>query len=430
MHPDLTSGRWATGDIFGLAIPADPETLLAAGPQHLTTAFHACGALGPTNRVTAITDAEEFFGGGTGKKLMLTVTYEWPEPGLPEQLFVKFSRNFDDELWDRGRTVMVSEAHFAVLSRAPDFPVSVPRCLFADIEAETATGLLVTECIPYGRDGVEPLRPKCMDHLVPDPVEHYRAIVRGLARLSGAHRGGTLAPAFDEQFPHDPELAAAMIGVHAPVEKLVRWANTMFDFIERHPSLVGPHLRSPGRREALVADIPDLVAAEGRIREVLSGNPDFVAFAHWNANIDNCWFERDAHGALQVGFIDWANAGPTNVAQSILGAVSGAEHWIWREHLDDLLDVFIEEYAAQGGPRLDPGELRLHVLLIAAISGVGFAMGAPVAIAREIDDIDALTGPRDDALRAHDNARVQLHMMTNLLENWQAFMLGDLVRQL
>jgi hypothetical protein len=60
---------------------------------------------------------------------------------------------------------------------------------------------------------------------------------------------------------------------------------------------------------------------------------------------------------------------------------------------------------------------------------VGFAMGAPVAIRREIGDVGALTGRRDDLLRAHDNARVQLHMMTNLLENWQTFALGDLVRE-
>jgi hypothetical protein len=117
------------------------------------------------------------------------------------------------------------------------------------------------------------------------------------------------------------------------------------------------------------------------------------------------------------------------VAQSILGAISGAEPHIWRDHLDELLEVFVDEYAAQGAPRLDLGELRLHVLLLAALSGVGFAMGAPVAIRREIGDVGALTGPRDEAFRIHDNARVQLHMMTNLLENWQTFELGDLVRQ-
>ncbi len=427
---DTPTDRWVTGDIFGLQIPADAAALLAGGPEFLTTAFRACGGLDAANRVTDIVESEEFHGGGTGTKLLLTVAYSQPGPDLPEQLFVKFSRNFDNELWDRGRFMMVSEATFAVLSRTRDFPVAVPRCLFADIEAEIATGLLITERIAYGQHGVEPLYPKCMDHLLPDPLEHYCAILAGLARVSGAHRGGRLSPAFDERFPRDPELASAMFGIHAPVEKLLRWAHRMFDFVERYPTLFPEHVRSPSLYEQLITDIPDVVAAGDRIRQILSGNPDFMAFAHWNANIDNCWFQRDTDGTLQCGFIDWANAGPTNVAQAILGAISGADPNIWRTHLDELLQVFIEEYRAQGAPELDLEELRLHVLLTTAISGVGFSMGAPVAIAREIDDIDALESSRDDALRDHDNARVQLHMMSNMLENWQTFALGDLVRQL
>ena len=428
-HPEAPPERWARGDLFGLAIPADPEALLDGGTAFLTAAFRAAGALDDHNRVTAIEDAEEFFGGGTGKKLLLTVAYERPEPGLPTRLFIKFSRHFEDELWDRGRFMMVSEVRFAVLSRRPGFPVPVPLCLFADVEEESATGLLITDCIPYGRDGVEPLHPKCLDHLLPEPLEHYRAIVRGLAKVSGAHRGGRLAPEFDEQFPYDPELASAVVGVLGTEDQLVRWAERMFAFIDAYPDLFADHLRAQALRDRFLADIGDVVAAKDRIREVLAGNDDLVAFAHWNANIDNCWFERDADGELVCGFIDWANAGPTNVAQSILGAISGAESHIWRNHLDELLGVFIDEYAAQGAPQLDLDELRLHVLLLAAVSSLGFAMGAPVAIQREIDDVGALTGPHDEAFHAHDNARVQLHMMTNLLENWQTFALGDLVRE-
>ena len=44
--------------------------------------------------------------------------------------------------------------------------------------------------------------------------------------------------------------------------------------------------------------------------------------------------------------------------------------------------------------------------------------------------MDELSGPHDDAFVVHENARIQLHMMTNLLENWQHFALGDLVRSL
>lgn len=426
---EVSTARWVTGDDFGLAIPADAQALLEGGPEFLTAAFRACGAIDDTNRVTGIVESSPFSGGGTGTKQLLSVTYAHPDPDLPEELFVKYSRNFDDELQDRGRTMMVSEATFAVLSRTPDFPVPVPRCMFADVEAASATGLLITDRVPYGHEGVEPLHPKCMDHLLAEPVEHYEAILRGLARLSGTHRAGGLPDAFDERFPYDPA-AASLFGIHAPLAKLEAWAERMFEFIARHPQLVPDHLREPELRRRFLADLPDVVAADGRIREVLGSWPESVAFSHWNANIDNCWFERDVDGELVCGFIDWANAGQIGAAQAITGAISGAEPHLWRDHLDHLLAVYDDEFAAQGAPRLDLDRLRLHVLLIAVVSGVGFSMGAPVALTREIGDLDAVEGPRDPVFTTHDNARVQLHMMTKLLENWRTFRLGDLVRQL
>lgn len=421
---------WVTGDIFGLEIPADPETLVSGGADYLTRAFQAAGALAADNRVSGIVEVKEFSGGGTGKKLMLTVAYERPEPALPEQLFIKFSRNFDNELWDRARFLMISEANFAVLSRAPDFPVAVPACLFADIDSQSCTGLIITECITYGRNGIEALYPKCMDYIVPEPLEHYKAILKGLARLSAAHRAGRLSPDFDEKFPYNREQSSAVFAIRAPEEKLIQRANRMFDFIERYPKLFPENVRTPEFRGQFIRDIPDVVAAEGRIREVLYGNPELIAFAHWNANIDNCWFWRDAQGTLECGFLDWANAGPLSVAQSISGAISGAEPFIWDEHLDELLSVFIEEYAAQGGPRLSLDELRLHNLLIVAVSGVAYSMAAPLAIERDIKDIDAVESYQDECFREYENARIQLHMMTKMLDVWQRRKLGDVVRQL
>jgi hypothetical protein len=422
--------RWVAGDIFSLEIPADAETLVAGGTEFLTKAFHASGALAANNRVSRIAKAEEFLGGGTGKKLLLTLAYELPEPALSEELFVKFSRNFDNELWDRARALMISEANFAVLSRSPHFPVTVPACFFADVESQSGTGLIITECISYGRDGVEALYPKCLDYTVPEPVEHYRAILKGLAKLSGAHRGGKLSPEFDKIFPYDPERASAVFAIHISEETLIRRANRMFDFVERFPKLFPENVCTPEFREQFIRDIPDLIAAGDRIREVLYGNPEFIAFAHWNANIDNCWFWRDVEGALQCGFMDWANAGQISVAQSVSGAISGAEPFIWNEHLDELLTVFIDEYSAQGGPRLSLDEMRLHNLLIVAVSGLTHSMGAPVAMRREIADIDALEGYKADCLREHENARIQLHMMTKMLNVWQTRRLGDVVRKL
>ena len=422
--------RWVSGEIFGLEIPADAEALVSGGSDFLTNAFHASGALAANNRVNRIVETQEFLGGGTGKKLLLTLAYELPESALSEQLFVKFSRNFDNELSDRARFMMISEANFAVLSRSPDFPLTVPSCLFADVESQSGTGLIITECITYGRNGVEPLYPKCLDYTVPEPVEHYKAILKGLARLSGAHRGGRLSSEFDKRFPYNRKQASGVFAIRIPQEKLIQRANRMFDFIERYPKLFPENVRAPELRGQFIRDIPDVVAAEDRIREALYGNPAFIAFAHWNANIDNCWFWRDVEGVLQCGFMDWANAGQISVAQSVSGAISGAEPFIWNEHLDELLTVFIEEYAAQGGPRLSLDELRLHNLLIVAVSGVAYAMGAPIALERDIEEIDAVQSYQDDCFREHENARILLHMMTKTLNVWQSRRLGDVVRGL
>ena len=59
-------GRWAQGDVLGLRIPADPETLRAAGAAFLTEAFRAAGVLGADNSVTAVTRFEDCPGGSTG----------------------------------------------------------------------------------------------------------------------------------------------------------------------------------------------------------------------------------------------------------------------------------------------------------------------------------------------------------------------------
>jgi hypothetical protein len=357
------------------------------------------------------------------------VAYDDPAPGLPEELFVKFSRNFDNELWDSGRHQMVSEVAFAVLSRSPDFPVPVPAMMFADVDPESHTGLIITECITYGRNGVEPIYVKCMDYVVPDQVGHYKAILRGLARLSGAHKAGRLSPDFDREFPYDAEPPTVARGGPVPEAKVVQWATRLFEFVDRYPQLFPDNVRTPELRDQLLADIPDVLAAGERISEVLRGNPDFIAFSHWNANIDNCWFQPGPDGALQAGFLDWANAGQLSVAQAISGAISGAEPFVWDEHLDELLAVFIDEYAASGGPLLDLDELRFHILLMAA-SGMANSMGAPIAVPREVEDIGALESYRDSRIAQRENARIQLHQATRMLNLWQTRKLGNVVRAL
>jgi hypothetical protein len=90
----MSADRWVTGDHFGLPIPADPAALQSGGAPFLTEAFRISGALDAGNTVTRITQFDEVPGGSTGRKLLLSVEYD--RPATHTDLFVKFSRDFDD----------------------------------------------------------------------------------------------------------------------------------------------------------------------------------------------------------------------------------------------------------------------------------------------------------------------------------------------
>ncbi len=99
----------------------------------------------------------------------------------------------------------------------------------------------------------------------------------------------------------------------------------MFDFIQQYPKLFPEHLRDPALREQFIKYMAEVFAARNRIDEILlAGRPHLVAFGHWNANIDNCWFERDVHDVLQCGFIHWANCGQLPLTQIVAGVLTCA----------------------------------------------------------------------------------------------------------
>ena len=135
--------------------------------------------------------------------MFLSVEYAQSEPGLHTDLFVKFSRDFSDAFRDRRRHELEAEVRLAALSRLPAFPINVPAAYFADFNHESGTGLLITQRIAFGSGGIEPLRPKCMDHELDDPLAYYRATVTALARLAAAHKSGRLSPQVEALFPFD-----------------------------------------------------------------------------------------------------------------------------------------------------------------------------------------------------------------------------------
>jgi hypothetical protein len=411
--------EWVVGDHLGLPIPATAAALRAGGETLLTNAFRAFGAIDQDNAVVRVDRCVELTGGSTGRKLLLDVTYARREPGLRTDLFVKFSRDLDDPARDRGRTQMASEVVFAALSRTPGFPIAVPRPRFADYHAGTGTGVLITDRITFGHNGIERQYEKCLDDEMPRSDEHYRALVTALARLAGTQRSGRLPEEFTTAFPVD--LRAATVGepVSLSPDRLQRRLSRFAEFTETHPGLLPGHVRTPGFVSRLREEAYEVLRREGAIWRSLRAAEDHIALCHWNANVDNAWFWRDGDGNLQCGLMDWGCVSRLNLAMALWGALCGAETDIWDNHFDDLLELFCAEMEGAGGPRPDPVLLRRHLMLYMALMGITWLLDAPARIRSRLPDADADTTRHDPRIRDDESLRAPLRMFTNVLNLWQ-----------
>lgn len=415
------NSQWAVGDQLGLAFPADPAALESGGTLFLTEALLASGAL-RDNSITSVNGFREVAGGSTGRKVVLSVEYARTAPDLPTDLFVKFSRDFDDSARDRGKTQMEPEVRFAALSRLPEFPIAVPRALFADYHRRSGTGILITERIAFGARGIERQYHKCLDYELPEQLEHYAALLTALARLAGTHRSGRL-PELAAAFPLD--VAAATVGERAPLSpaKLERRVDQLAEFARRDPGLLPAC--SPEFIARLRRDVPRFARHEQTIARLLAEDSDYVALCHWNANIDNAWFWRDTDGILRCGLMDWGCVGQMNLGMALWGAMSGAETYLWDNHLDELLRLFVTEFHRCGGPELDPARLRRHALLYAAAMGVAWLLGVPAVMRKRFEAIpDSRMHP---VIRNDESVRAPLQMLSNLLFLWERHRVGELL---
>jgi hypothetical protein len=415
--------RWVVGDATGLLIPADVTTLRAGGARYLTQAFQRFGTLSFDNRITDITQCDEVAGGSTGRKLLLSVDYLTPAPHV--DLFVKFSRDFDDPVRDHGKTQMEPEVAITSLSRSNDFPVAVPTVLFADYERASGTGVLITERIAFGRNGIEPQYAKCMDYDMPDQLGHYRALLGALGRLAGTDAAGRLP---NELTAGIEELS---VGERAPLtaDRLRRRIDRLADFATACPGLLPANVRSPAFLSRLRTDLPRLLTGEAAVWNVLRDQIDSIALCHWNANVDNAWFWRDRDGALQCGLMDWGSVGRMNVAMAIWGAMCSAETEMWDDHLDELLTHFADTFRACGGAALDVGVLTRHVALYAAVMGMTWLLDVPAYVRSQVPVLDASSTRMHPGIRDSESVRCRLQMMTNVLNLLQRNDVGALLEE-
>lgn len=418
MLPDPESVDFVRGDATGLRLPAHPEALEQAGAAYLTEAFRAYGSIAAENSVARIIRCEPCHAGNSGQKLFLSVEYAQAEPGLHSELFVKFSRHFTDAFRDRRRYEHEAEVRLAALSRLPAFPVHVAVPYFADFNHESGTGVLITQRIAFGEDGIEPLRPKNMDHELANPLEYYRATLTALARLAAAHKSGRLSPQADELFPFDAEAARAEMPIPWDQRQLREKVAAIGSFIESCPWLLLGDASAPQFIARLQHDALRFLEQEAAVRRFLYADPDYVALTHWNTHIDNAWFWRDTSGVLQCGLLDWGMVRQMNFAIGLWGGLSGASPEFLDGHLDELLALFVGELQASGGPRLDVGELKLRFDLAVAIIGLALLMDAPALVQSRLPDVADASSLTDPLLRRNQVANGFLHTFAAFLNLW------------
>lgn len=421
--------RAVTGDHSGISFPASYAALEQGGAEALTALFRELGSIGPDNAVTAILHWQEFFGGGMGRKIAIDVAYARDER-VPTRLFAKFTREFGDPLRELFSPVMDPEVRFALLSRRRGFPLRVPRCMFADYNAHFKSGLLITERIPYGREGVEPALEKCVDYEIPDPLPYYEAQTRAIAALAAYHRAGHFGEEIERAFPFDPDDEALLKVIPFGEDELRAKLAKLRDFAVRAPQLLQDGLADAAFLEDFSAGAMEVLKKERTIWAQLYARRDAIALVHWNMNPDNAWFWRDENGVMQSGQLDWGGVAQANIAQSYYGMLCAGEADFLARHDAALQALLLSEYARLGGPRLDAAAFDLDVKLAIAVLGTAWMLDAPALLEAELPDYEALAGRTDPRLRTLFLPRAQLQLLNVFLSEWRRKTIGEAISRL
>ena len=340
------------GDHYGLEFPIDLAGLRKAGPEFLTAAFHASGALSRDNRVTEIVALDKLDVRGASENGLLTLSYAQDEPGLQTDLFVKFPPGDVHHKYGLLR-LSNGEIEFGRLSRERQVPVTVTGYYYGDYSSYTGNYILITERVPFGVDPVEPAYRKGYDHEVPNADEHYEVLTRNLARLVAAHKRGDLGYDLEEIFPFG-KAAPDFERIANPEPRLDR----LIDFFGRvAPQLFSPEVTQPEFLKKWREDVLFGLEHKDKLLAYLLSNVDYTGLCHINLNIDNAWFWRDGTGQLHAGILDWGGAGQASIAQALSGMLMMPEPDKHVGLVKRVIDIFVEESAAHGCPPIDRDEL-------------------------------------------------------------------------
>ena len=210
------------------------------------------------------------------------------------------------------------------------------------------------------RDGY--IQARKVKGILPDPLGHYQALLRALARLAGAYHGGVFAPeVMDELASHQGSLGVSERARYT-AEQVTRRIARYREFAHSFPQLVPAPVRDPAFLDRLAQEAPRFCGHEAAIEHFLNAPSRMVALSHWNANTDNAWFWTGEDGQIDCGLFDWGNARVMNVGVALSGCFYGAEPEFIVENLDKGYESTIGE---QGG-KLSGGQ-RQRLALARAI---------------------------------------------------------------
>jgi hypothetical protein len=417
----------APGDYYGLEFPIDLDGLRAAGPEFLTAALRASGAISADNRVTRIVALEKLDIRGASENGLLTLEYERDEPELQTELFVKFPPTDVHHKYGLLR-LGNGEIEFARLSRACQLPVTVTRYYFGDFSSVTGNYILITERVPFGVAPVEPAHRKGYDHDVPCIEEHYEVLTRDLARLVGAHKRGDLGLDLERIFPF-----ATAARDFDPIAEPEPGLDRLIDFIARvAPQLFAPEVTQPEFLARWREDVLFGLRHKDEVLAYLLSDVDYTGLCHINLNVDNAWFWRDEAGKLHAGLLDWGGAGQASLAQALSGMMMMPQPERYIALVNRMIDVFIEECAVQGCPPLDRAEL--HFQYKASVYSTSIFMFITIlaeALKHFPDEYFASMESRMDPRLLEDGFYTAVVWIDNMLREWLDDLTpGDACRQI
>lgn len=397
--------EWTDGELCNISFPYTFDAFKQAGNEFLTVAFRKTGAIDPDNEVVSIESFEEVVAGGMGRKAKFKVRYLKPAPHLKEELFAKFSLEKGHYLRHLYEGVMNSEVAFALLSRNADFPVHVPECYFADLNNSQGEALLITECIPFGADGVEPAIEKALDYQLSHAEEFYHAIARSLARLAAYDKHGKMnSPLVSLLEPGIKTHPMISLSENELAGKLM----DLGDFVQDKHNLLPQAYCDKSFADSLGKWVPLTFSNYHSIKEQLNTHPQLAAICHWNPNIDNAWFWRDADQQLQAGLFDWGNVGNINLASALCSAIAFTEIEVLENHYDAFVHTILSEYRQHSGCDVSVEDFQDCFNLLVATDLTALLLDLPAFLNQTHADLDDYIDHHDERLEKDFVARLRV----------------------